>query len=132
MERLNKIVTSMDFEFMASGINKVTAANFLKESDSLFVDIRCKEEVETISLNLKHHMEAINIPFHEFPARLNELPKDRRIGLFCSGGVRIAMAYLYLRTAGFESVVMISGGLDAIVSELKPGKVFKQVNINNK
>jgi rhodanese-related sulfurtransferase len=130
MENLNKIVTSMDFTFMASGVNKVTAANFLNEKDSLFLDIRCKEEVETISLNLKHHMQSINIPFHEFPARLNEIPKDRRIGLFCSGGVRIAMAYLYLRTAGYDNVVMVSGGLDAIVSELKPGKVFKKVNLN--
>lgn len=130
MEKLNKIVTSMDFTFMASGVNKVSAANFLNEKDSLFVDIRCKEEVETISLNLKHHMESVNIPFHEFPARLNELPKERRIGLFCSGGIRIAMAYLYLRTAGYENVVMISGGLEAIVPELKPGKVFKQVKQN--
>ncbi len=130
MEKLNKIVESMDFTFMASGINRVSAANFLNEKDSLFVDIRCREEVETISLNLKHHMESINIPFNEFPNRLNELPKDRRIGLFCSGGVRIAMAYLYLRTAGYENLVMISGGLEAIVPELKPGKVFNKVNFN--
>ena len=96
MEKLNKIVESMDFTFMASGINRVSAANFLNEKDSLFVDIRCREEVETISLNLKHHMEAINIPFNEFPNRLNEPHKDRRIGPFCSGGVSIDMQYLYL------------------------------------
>lgn len=130
MEKLNKIVTSMDFKFMASGVNKVTAADFLNEKESLFIDIRCQEEVETISLNLKHHMQSINIPFHEFPTRLNEIPKDKRIGLFCSGGVRIAMAYLYLRRAGYDNVVMISGGLDAIVSEFKPGKVFKKANLN--
>jgi len=129
MEKMNKIVESMDFEFMASGINKVTPEKFLQERDSLFVDIRCKEEVETISLHLKHHLESINIPFHEFPSRLNEIPKDRRIGLFCAGGVRIAMAYLYLRTAGYDNVVMISGGLDAIVPELKPGKVYKNINL---
>ncbi len=127
MEKLNKVVASMDFDFMSSGVNKVSAGNFLQERDSLFVDIRCREEVETISLNLKHHLEAVNIPFNEFPERINELPKDRRIGLFCSGGVRIAMAYLYLRTAGYDNVVMVSGGLEAIVPELKPGKVMKAI-----
>ncbi len=130
MDKLNDVVASMNFAFMASGTNKVSAANFLNEKESLFVDIRCREEVETISLNLKHHMESINIPFHEFPTRINELPKDRRIGLFCSGGVRIAMAYLYLRTAGYNNVVMISGGLEAIVPELKPGKVFNKINFS--
>ncbi len=127
MEKLNKVVASMDFDFMSSGVNKVSAGNFLQERDSLFVDIRCREEVETISLNLKHHLEAVNIPFNEFPERINELPKDRRIGLFCSGGVRIAMAYLYLRTAGYDNVVMVSGGLEAIVPELKPGKVMNAI-----
>ncbi len=130
MDKLNDVVASMNFAFMASGTNKVSAANFLNEKESLFVDIRCREEVETISLNLKHHMQSINIPFHEFPTRINELPKDRRIGLFCSGGVRIAMAYLYLRTAGYNNVVMISGGLEAIVPELKPGKVFNKINFS--
>ncbi len=131
MEKLDKVVSSMNFEFMASGVNKVTAVDFLREKDSLFVDIRCKEEVETVSLNLQHHLQAINIPFHELPSRLEELPKDRRIGVFCSGGVRIAMAYLYLRTKGFDNVVMVSGGFDAIISEFKPGKVLKAIRSNS-
>ena len=72
-------------------------------------------------------MATLHIPFNELPGRLNELPKDKRIGLFCSSGVRIAMAYLYLRTAGYDNIVMITGGLDAIVKELKPGKILKVI-----
>ncbi len=129
MSKLNEVVASMDFEFMALGSNKVEASDFLSEKNSLFLDIRCEEEVETVRLTLLHHLEVLNIPFHKLPERLDELPKNRRIGLFCSGGVRIAMAYLYLRANGYDNVVMISGGFNAIISEFKPGKVLQAIKL---
>lgn len=127
MEKLNKVVESLSFEFLAKGSYKTTAAKFLQEKESILLDIRSQVEIETISLNLKHHKPMLHIPLNELPQRLNEIPSDKKIGLFCSSGVRIAMAYLYLRTAGYENIVMVSGGLEAIVPELKPGKIFKVI-----
>ncbi len=127
MEELNKVMESLTLEFLGSGTYRVSPQQFIAEKDAIFLDIRTNEEIETISLNLKYHQTVLRIPLNELPKRLGEIPKDKIVGLFCSSGVRIAMAYLYLRTAGFENVLMISGGLDAIISELKPGGVLKAV-----
>ena len=128
MDKLNNIIAEMKFEFLAKGTYKTTPAEFLSDNKAVFLDIRAQEEIESISINLKHHMPVIRIALHELPDKIHNIPKHKRIGLFCSSGTRIAMAYLYLRTAGYENVVMISGGLDAIVKELKPGNIFKAVN----
>ncbi len=128
MDKLNKTMESLTFEFFGSSEYKTDPSTFLYDDDSVLVDIRCKEEIETISLNLLHHIPVINIPLNELPTRINELPKDKRLGLFCSSGVRIAMAFLYLKTVGFDNVVMLSGGLNAIVNELKPGKIHYRIN----
>jgi len=128
MDKLNNIMAEMKFEFLAKGTYKTTPEKFLSEINTIFLDIRAKEEIETISLNLKYHTPVINIALNELPDRINEIPKNKRIGLFCSSGIRIAMAYIYMRTAGFENVVIITGGLDAIVKELKPGKILKAIN----
>ena len=127
MEQLNNVVESLTFDFLAKGSYKIQPAKFLEETNALLLDIRSQEEIETISLNLKHHLPVIHIPLNEIPQRLSEIPKDRKVGLFCSSGVRIAMAYLYLRTAGYDNIVMIMGGLDSIVQELKPGKILKKI-----
>ena len=128
MEKINKIVESMDMDFLGKSKHKIEPGIFLADKDALFLDIRTVEELETITLPLRHHLITLHIPFHELPKRLSELPSNKKIGLFCSSGVRIAMAYLYLRVAGYENIVMISGGLEAIVKELKPGKIFKKIN----
>lgn len=130
MEKMNKILESMTLDFLGKGTYKTTPAKFLAEKDSIFLDIRTKEEIDTIALNLKYHQTVLHIPLNEIPQRLHEIPRDKRIGLFCSSGVRIAMVYIYLRTAGYENVVMIQGGLGAIVDELKPGKILKILNID--
>lgn len=128
MEQLNRTMESFTVEFFGSGQWKTTPAVFLAEKNAVFLDIRTKEEIETIELRLQHHpIQTLHIPLHEIPARLDEIPRDRKVGLFCSSGVRVAMAYLYLRTAGYPDIVILTGGLDAIVSELKPPNVFKSM-----
>lgn len=127
MDKLNKVLKSMDFEYFATGKHKQDVASFLCEKDAVFLDLRNKEEVETLAITLKHHMPVFNIAVTDLPDRLNELPKDKKIGLFCSSGVRIAIAYTYLKAADYENVVMLPGGLEAIVPELKPGKILKAI-----
>lgn len=127
MEKLNNTMKTLNFEHFATSQHKISPANFLASPNALFLDLRTKEEIDTLSINLKHHMPVLNIPIHELPERLIEIPKDKKVGLFCSSGVRIAIAYLYLKTAGFENIVMLPGGLEALVAELKPGKIQKAI-----
>jgi len=41
-------------------------------------------------------MPVLCIPITEVPNRLKEIPKGKHIGIFCSGGVRATIVYLYL------------------------------------
>lgn len=125
METLDNIMRSLDFEYFATSQHKTSPADFLSNKNGVFLDLRAKEEIETISINLNYHMPVLHIPLNELPDRLSDIPKDKIIGLFCASGVRIAIAYLYLKTSGYENITMLTGGFEALIPELKPGKVLK-------
>ena len=52
---------------------------------------------------------AVNIPLHKLRARLFELPKDRRIVIYCQAGLRGYVAERILRQQGYD-VANLSGG----------------------
>jgi len=128
MNEFEKIISSMDFAFCATGKHKIDATTFLSIQDAILLDVRAKEETATIKLPLKHHLPVIEIPFHELPSRVNELPKDKFIGIFCSSGVRSAIAMAYLKSKGFENVKMIEGGYPQLMDAIMPGKIYKHIN----
>lgn len=128
MERLDEVLKSMTFEFFGSGKHKTAPAAHLSEKNALFLDVRAKEEFETITFNLEHHMPVIHIPIDEIPERIAEIPHDKTVGIFCASGVRSTMVYLYLRTLGFDNVKIIEGGYNELVNELKPGKLLKHIS----
>ncbi|MCR4396613.1 MAG: rhodanese-like domain-containing protein [Candidatus Saccharicenans sp.] len=134
MNKLDKIISQLDFSFFGSGQHKIEADNFLKKDNAVLLDLRAREETETLKLSLRHHLPVLEIPFHELPARLNELPRDKFIGLFGSSGVRSSMAFIYLKAQGFENIRLVDGGYEQLVEALKPGKIFKRINnqINSK
>jgi hydroxyacylglutathione hydrolase len=53
-----------------------------------------------------HHADAVHIPFHELPDRLEELPADRPIWTYCATGARAAMATSLLQAAGRQPVLV--------------------------
>lgn len=57
---------------------------------------------------------AAHISLGYLPDRLNELPRDRTIYVFCASGFRTLIADSVLRRAGFRNVVEIRGGLARI------------------
>jgi rhodanese-related sulfurtransferase len=128
MEKVSEILRSMDFSFFGRGKHKITPAMFLAETNSVFLDVRSKEEFETIAFSLAHHASVLHIPINEVPERASEIPRDTIVGVFCSSGVRSTMVYLYLRSLGFEKVRIIEGGYAEFVEELKPGKLLKQLS----
>lgn len=128
MNELERIISNMNFEYFGTGQHKINAENFINKGNAILLDVRAKEEVETVKLQLKHHVTVIEIPLHELPLRINELPKDKFIGVFCSSGARSTIAFIYLKSVGYESVKIVEGGYYEFMEALLPGKLFKHLN----
>lgn len=77
----------------------------LQSEGALLVDVRTPDEVKQGMIP-----GAINIPVDELRDRLEELPRHRRIVLYCGTGLRSYIAYRILRAAGFSGVFNLSGG----------------------
>jgi len=127
MERIEDIMKSMTFEFFGSGTHKVRASDHFSKDNALFLDVRSEEERNTLSFELIHHMPVLHIPICKVSERLDEIPKDKHIGVFCSSGVRATIVYVYLRAHGYENVRILEGGYNSIVEEFKPGKLLKKI-----
>jgi len=56
---------------------------------------------------------AVSIPLGELPARLDELPKDQDIVVYCRSGRRSGRAVSFLLDNGFTRVQNLSGGMSA-------------------
>jgi rhodanese-related sulfurtransferase len=72
--------------------------------DGIIVDVRSHEEFAAGSIP-----GAINIPLEELRARLNELPADKKIYIFCQIGLRGYLASRILMQNGFTGVYNLSG-----------------------
>lgn len=81
-----------------------TAAQEIKD-DELLVDVRSPLEYSKGNIG-----GSINIPVDELRNRLDELPKDQNIYIYCQIGLRGYLAQRILLQNGFNSVFNISGG----------------------
>jgi len=128
MNELERTISSMNFEYFGTGQHKINAETFINKENAILLDVRAKEEVETVKLKLKHHITVMEIPLHELPLRINELPKDKFIGVFCSSGVRSTIAFTYLKSDGYENVKIVECGYYEFMEAILPGKLFKHLN----
>ncbi|MBE9487700.1 MAG: rhodanese-like domain-containing protein [Bacteroidetes bacterium] len=128
MNELEEIITKMDFQYFGNGEHKIDAEEFLSTKNTILLDVRAKEEQETITLSLKHHCEVLEIPTNEVPSRINEIPKDKTIGVFCSAGVRATIIFVYLKSKGYNNVKIILGGYPPLMNAVMPGKLYKKLN----
>ena len=74
-------------------------------SNDLLVDVRMPHEFSAENIT-----GSINIPVDELRERLNELPKDQTIYIYCQIGLRGYLAQRILLQNGYEKVYNISGG----------------------
>ena len=79
-----------------------------RESAVVLLDVREPEELEQAALT-----GACHIPMRQVPERLDELPKDRPIVVFCHAGGRSRRVAQFLAANGFEQVFNLDGGIDA-------------------
>ena len=76
----------------------------LKPGD-LLLDVRRKEEFDAGNI-----ASSINIPVDELRYRLNEIPKNKTIYIYCEAGLRGYLAQRILRQNGYDDVANLSGG----------------------
>jgi rhodanese-related sulfurtransferase len=60
------------------------------------------------------------IPMSELPQRLQEIPRDRPVALYCHHGMRSMMAGQWLARNGYDAL-SLSGGIDRWAVEVEPG-----------
>ena len=126
---MENALKKMNLSFTGTGKHVIDFENFLNQKDAVFLDVRSKEECDTLRFNFDlFGIKVIEMPIEELPDRINELPKDKLIGTFCSSKTRAAWAYIYLISKDFEQVKWISAGNEDVGAVLKPGKIFKQIN----
>jgi len=77
-----------------------------KPDGEFLLDVRETNEVAESGLL----QNAVNIPLGELRGRFDELPRDRRILVYCQKGQRGYLAACALQGSGFEDVVNLRGG----------------------
>ncbi len=118
---LDDILRASDFSFWSRGKHQITPAEFFAQwerGEAVLLDLRSPEETQFLALPF-----ALNIPLHELPDRLEEVPRDKLVATLCPGGSRASVGYIYLRAQGFDNVRILKGALAGLLEELSPGKV---------
>ncbi len=72
-----------------------------QRKDVLILDVRTRKEAQDGMIK-----GALNLPQEELAGRSAELPKDKRILIHCSTGLRAEMAYALLRDQGFKAAFL--------------------------
>lgn len=97
----------------------------LARETSVLIDVRTKSEYEMGTIR-----GALNIPVDELRERLDEIPKNKDIIIFCQIGLRGYLAHKILTQNGFKNVKNLSGGYKtysiatAPISHIEP-KIIK-------
>jgi rhodanese-related sulfurtransferase len=70
------------------------------------IDIRSEAEISRGAIGGAQH-----IPMHLLPLRIQDIPKDKPVVLYCHSGARSAQACAWLSSQGFENMHNLSGGI---------------------
>jgi hydroxyacylglutathione hydrolase len=70
------------------------------------LDVRTDEEVEAVSIP-----GAVHVPIKQIPVRLDEVPSEGELCVFCGSGIRSTIVASLLRRAGRDNASVVLGGL---------------------
>ena len=91
-------------------VNEITAeqlrARLDQGEDFELLDIRSEPEVQQGILPGSKHL-----PMHLIPLKLQDLPKDRDVVLYCRSGARSFHACAFLMQHGVRNVINLRGGI---------------------
>jgi len=103
------------------GAGEVSVADFLKgasgeESGVFILDVRSDDEAQEGKVKTATHIALDNLS-----AKINELPKDKKIYVYCNTGARAEMAHNELKKNGFDSYFLVAEvdceGIDCDIEE---------------
>ena len=84
------------------------------DAPPLLVDIR-----EPFEAGIAQIDGSLFIPMGSLPQRLQEIPKDRPVALYCHSGMRSAYAAEWLSRQGYDAL-SLAGGIDRWAIEVEP------------
>ncbi len=129
---MENVLRSMTFDFFGRGLHKTMPEKMIGAGNVLLLDVRSEQEAAAVALPMTvfGNIESRNIPTHQVPDRLDEIPRDRPIMVFCPANVRASMVYAFLRSRGYDDVRILDGGYAALTDAVKPGKILKALSAN--
>jgi NADPH-dependent 2,4-dienoyl-CoA reductase/sulfur reductase-like enzyme/rhodanese-related sulfurtransferase len=95
------------------------AAELSSAAPPLVLDVRTPPEFK------KSHLRgALHVPVDELRERLGEVPRGRRIAVYCRGGPRSHVAIRILKANGFQDLVNVTGG--QLSMQVEPGLAWER------
>jgi rhodanese-related sulfurtransferase len=85
-----------------------------EDNPPALIDVREEGEAAICAI-----MGSTLIPMNELPQRLQEIPRDRAVALYCHHGMRSMMAGQWLARNGYDAL-SLAGGIDRWAAEISP------------
>ena len=79
------------------------------QTGQLFILVDVREDWEREDYNIG----GLHIPLGELMARIDELPREGDVILYCEKGIRSVLAIQRLEGMGFHNLINLSGGMKA-------------------
>jgi UPF0176 protein len=87
--------------------------SFISQDDVIVIDTRNK--YETLLGSFEKAIDPNTANFRQFPKwvedNLSDVEKEKKIAMFCTGGVRCEKSTAYLKSQGFKNVYHLEGGI---------------------
>ncbi len=123
--RLKKEIVSLGKGYLnvirnsAQLVNPVEWNKIITDKDTTVIDVRNKFEVEIGKF--KNARNPMTISFRDFPRQLEKmkLRKDKKIAMYCTGGIRCEKASTYMKAHGYNNIVQLNGGIINYLSHKK-------------
>ena len=115
--RLKKEIVSLGKGYLNVNRNSAQLVNpedwnkIITDKDTTIIDVRNQFEVEIGKF--KNARNPKTISFRDFPKQLEQmkLRKDKKIAMYCTGGIRCEKASAYMKASGYSNIVQLNGGI---------------------
>lgn len=113
-EIVRMAVDDLDMEQKGDYVNGCDWDNFISSQDVITIDTR--NEYETRIGTFDKAVDPDTRHFRDFPAWADEFAKqdgvkDKKIAMFCTGGIRCEKSTAYMKKIGFDQVYHLKGGI---------------------